>query len=88
MDGKAATFKMTMESLENDFDMQLSTEDESLTNEFNMKLSGGESMVKDYNVLYNKPKIEGVTLIDDKTFDELGMRALTNMEIDELLGGN
>lgn len=36
---------------------------------------------KDYNTLANKPKINGVTLVDDKSFEELGVDTLTNLEI-------
>ena len=39
----------------------------------------------DYNLLNNKPSIETVELIGDKSFEELGMMALTNMEIEQLL---
>lgn len=40
---------------------------------------------KDYERLINKPSIENVTLIGNKTFDELGMSSLSNMEIEHLL---
>ena len=39
----------------------------------------------DYNRLANKPSIEGVTLIDDKSFEDLGAISLTNMEIENLI---
>lgn len=39
----------------------------------------------DYNDLYNKPKINGVTLEGDKTSEEINIKALTNLEIEELL---
>ena len=39
----------------------------------------------DYNDLINKPSIEGVELVGDKTLEELGVEALTPQEIDELL---
>jgi len=35
----------------------------------------------DYEHLRNKPSIEGVELVGDKTFEELGDTPLTNMEI-------
>lgn len=44
-----------------------------------------ESDNLDYNVLSNKPSIEGVTLENDKTFGALGLEALTNSEIEALL---
>lgn len=40
---------------------------------------------KNYNELVNKPKIEGVTLEGNKTFEELHMNALTNIELERLL---
>lgn len=40
---------------------------------------------KNYNDLNNKPKIEGVELIGDKTFEELNLSSLTNTEIEDLL---
>ena len=39
----------------------------------------------DYEELQNLPQIEGVTLIGNKTFPQLHMSALTNMELDNLL---
>ena len=39
----------------------------------------------DYEKLVNKPKINGVELISDKSFEELGDHVLTNFEILELM---
>lgn len=39
----------------------------------------------DYEDLINKPKIEGVTLIGDKTFPELNLDVLSNLELEALL---
>lgn len=39
----------------------------------------------DYNDLTNKPSIEGVTLQGNKTFPELKLDVLTNIEIENLL---
>lgn len=45
-----------------------------------------------YEDLYNKPKINGVTLIGDRSFEDLGEESLTNMEIvtifNRVFGGN
>jgi hypothetical protein len=41
--------------------------------------------IRDYNRLDNKPSIEGVVLIGDKTFPQLNMNSLTNHEIEDLL---
>ena len=45
-------------------------------------LTGGTN---DYNDLINKPSIEGVELIGDKTLEELGVEALTPQEIDAII---
>ena len=39
----------------------------------------------DYENLRNKPKINGVELVQDKSFEELGDHILTNFEILELM---
>lgn len=39
----------------------------------------------DYEKLHNKPKINGVELVQDKSFEELGDHVLTNFEILELM---
>lgn len=41
---------------------------------------------KDYNNLFNKPQIEGNTLENDKTFDELGMKPLSAQELADMWG--
>lgn len=46
---------------------------------------GSYQFNKDYNKMYNQPSIEGVTLIDNKTFEDLGATGLTNLEIENLL---
>lgn len=38
-----------------------------------------------YNLLTNKPSIEGIPLIGDQTFAQLQLRALTNTELENLL---
>lgn len=40
-----------------------------------------------YNDLYNKPQIEGVTLQGNKTFPELGLGTVTDQEIDIIIYG-
>lgn len=44
-------------------------------------LSPGSTVVNSYNKLKDKPKINGVELIDDKSFEDLGDTPLTNLEI-------
>lgn len=46
------------------------------------KPSGGTN---DYEALINKPKINDVTLTGNKTFEELGLRSVTNTEISEII---
>ncbi len=46
---------------------------------------GSYELNKDYNKLANKPQIEGVELIDNKTFEQLGATSLSNMEIENLI---
>lgn len=46
---------------------------------------GGEGGTTDYNALSNKPSIEAVTLVGNKTFSDLGLDSLTNSEIEALL---
>lgn len=46
--------------------------------------SGGGSGVYSYNDLSDKPSIEGVTLVGDKTFPELNLNVLTNTEIEDI----
>ena len=40
---------------------------------------------RDYEKLHNKPKINGVELVSDKSFEDLGTHAMTNLEILELM---
>ena len=49
--------------------------------------SGAGMGSKDYETLYNKPRISGVDLVGDKSFDELGMEKMTNTDIFNLIGG-
>jgi hypothetical protein len=46
---------------------------------------GGGEGTKDYEQLLNKPSIEGEVLIGNKTFEDLHMHVLTNLEIETLL---
>lgn len=39
----------------------------------------------DYEKQHNKPKINGVELVQDKSFEDLGDHVLTNFEILELM---
>ena len=39
----------------------------------------------DYSKLVNKPQVEGVELINNRTFKDLGLSSLTNSELENLL---
>lgn len=59
----------------------------------NLDIDGsGSGGVTSYPLLKNKPSINGVTLVDDKTFEDLGVNTLTNLEIkaifDRIFGGD
>ena len=43
---------------------------------------------KDYNNLKNKPSIEGVTLENDKTFEELGLTPISAQELADMWNDN
>lgn len=50
--------------------------------EENIAVSGGTN---DYEKLKNKPLINGVELIKNKSFDDLGMSSITNQQLEDLL---
>lgn len=50
-----------------------------------MGVEGGIVHSSDYNRLSNKPKIEGITLEGDKTFEDLNLQVLTNKELEDML---
>lgn len=47
--------------------------------------SGGGTGTNNYNDLTNKPQIENNVLIGNQTFEDLGLEALSNQEIEEML---
>ena len=47
--------------------------------------AGATSVIADYNRLTNKPRIEGCELVGNKTYGQLNLNFLTNMELEELL---
>jgi hypothetical protein len=62
-------------------DTDIQTSDGEIDTDIEISTGG----TNDYNDLINKPSIEGVELVGDKTLEELGVEALTPQEIDELL---
>lgn len=51
----------------------------------NESIRPGSGRVSDYEDLSNKPSIEDVVLMGNKSFSDLGLEALTNEEIEVLL---
>jgi hypothetical protein len=41
--------------------------------------------VSDYNLLTNKPQINSVTLQGDKSFSDLGLESISNIELENIL---
>ena len=66
--------------------MEMKKQEKVITMEMD-PYSGGGIGTKDYDTLYNKPRISGVELAGDKSFDELGMERMTNADIFNLIGG-
>ena len=66
---------------ESSIDTDIQTSDGEIDTDIKI-LTGGTN---DYNDLINKPSIEGVELIGDKTLEELGVEALTPQEIDAII---
>lgn len=50
-----------------------------------IEAGGGGGGTTNYNLLTNLPQINGVTLKDNKSFDDLGMQSLTNEQMNALL---
>lgn len=67
---------------ESSIDTDIQTSDGEIDTDIEISTGSGTN---DYNDLINKPSIEGVELVGDKTLEELGVEALTPQEIDELL---
>ena len=62
-------------------DTDIQTSDGEIDTDIEISTGG----TNDYNDLINKPSIEGVELIGDKTLEELGVEALTPQEIDAII---
>ena len=41
----------------------------------------------DYNRLFNKPSIEGIELVGDKTLRQFGLTGISNSDIDDIIFG-
>lgn len=68
--------------------VQVSLELESNTHEYtlgveeNIGITGGTN---DYEKLKNKPSINGVELVKNKSFSDLGMDIISNQELEDML---
>ena len=62
-------------------DTDIQTSDGEIDTDIDISTGG----TNDYNDLINKPSIEGVELVGDKTLEELGVEALTPQEIDAII---
>ena len=66
---------------ESSIDTDIQTSDGEIDTDIEITTGG----TNDYNDLINKPFIEGVELVGDKTLEELGVEALTPQEIDAII---
>ena len=62
-------------------DTDIQTSDGEIDTDIELSAGG----TNDYNDLINKPSMEGVELVGDKTLEELGVEALTPQEIDAII---
>ena len=51
---------------------------------FNMDFLTNGTKENDYRTLENLPQINGITLIDNKTLEEIGIETITNIEIENI----
>lgn len=63
------------------FDAKFNSSNENLKATFGSAVTTGLN----YEKLYNKPQINSVELIGNKSFDDLGLSSLSNMDIHNIL---
>lgn len=78
-------FEATANFTDNIIDPDADVVGSELSAEAKLSTEVKQNSVKDYNLLENKPSIEEVILIGNKTFRELGLRSATNLEIETIL---
>ena len=66
---------------ESSIDTDVTINDTGVETDIELETNG----TNDYNDLVNKPSINGVELVGDKTTEELDILPLTNAEIDEFM---
>lgn len=71
--------------IELDNESSIDTDIQTSNGEIDTDIELSTSGTNDYNDLVNKPSINGVELVGDKTTEELDILPLTNTEIDEFM---
>ena len=73
-------FDITMDVVTDEVSIDMNVDSDTDSIEINVADSGFGG-TSNYNDLNHKPKINGVELIQDKSFEDLGQKPLTNIQI-------
>lgn len=65
-----------------ELELESNTHEYTLGVEENIGITGGTN---DYEKLKNKPQINGVELLKNKSFSDLGMDIISNQELEDML---
>ena len=65
-----------------ELELESNTHEYTLEVEENIGITGGTN---DYEKLKNKPSINGVELVKNKSFSDLGMDIISNQELEDML---
>ena len=65
-----------------ELELESNTHEYTLEVEENIGITGGTN---DYEKLKNKPSINGVELLKNKSFSDLGMDIISNQELEDML---
>ena len=68
--------------LQVELELESNTHEYTLGVEENIGITGGTN---DYEKLKNKPSINGVELVKNKSFSDLGMDIISNQELEDML---
>lgn len=68
----------------NDFEIEVELVDDEYEIEVDLEDDISEIYIYDYGKITNKPKINNVELVGNKTFKDFGLRPMTNTEIENL----
>lgn len=71
--------------IEIDNESSIDTDIQTSNGEIDTDIELSTNGTNDYNDLINRPSINGVELVGDKTTEELDILPLTNAEIDEFM---